>query len=141
FMNKEKRIGTKLKVVKVIGWDRKIWFDETGLPWTNPSPNLRSLTEAILYPGVCLLEPTNLSVGRGTDKPFELFGAPWISAKEASQLAQSLNGIKLPGVRFEPIQFTPKSSVFEAQSCAGCRLELTDRNVFKPVLTGLHVID
>ena len=140
FMNAEKKIGADLKVVKVKGWKRGMWFDETGLPWVNPSPNLRNLTQVILYPCVCLLEPTNLSVGRGTDKPFETFGAPWISPQDAKKLAEAMNAKHLPGVRFYPLHFTPKDNVFEKTACGGCRLELTDRNAFKPVRTGLSLM-
>ena len=106
--NAERNINAKLTVVPMEGWQRGDWFDSTGLAWVNPSPNLRSLTEATLYPGVALVEGTNVSVGRGTDTPFELLGAPWIKATE---LAQYLNGRSISGVRFVPVSFTPNASV------------------------------
>ena len=111
-------------------------FDETGLLWVNPSPNMRSLTQALLYPGIGLLETTNLSVGRGTDTPFEVIGAPWI---DAVTLAGELNASKLAGVRFVPIRFTPESSKFEGQSCGGVNFVVTRRSVFDPLRTGLTV--
>src|SRR5712691_5246959 len=105
----ERKIPVKLTVVPMEGWERSRWFDETGLPWVNPSPNIRTLTQALLYSGIGLLEATNLSVGRGTDTPFELIGAPWI---DGSKLAEALNRAGLAGVRFVPVRFTPKSSKF-----------------------------
>jgi uncharacterized protein YbbC (DUF1343 family) len=141
FINEEKQIGVQLEVVKIQGWSREMWFDGTGLPWINPSPNLRNLTEVTLYPCVCFLEPTNLSVGRGTDSPFERFGAPWINAKKSVDLAQSLNERGLPGARFNPLTFTPTTSVFKGETCGGCQISLTDRETFRPVRTGLHLID
>jgi len=107
------------------GWMRGDWFDSTGLEWINPSPNLRSLTEAILYPGVALVEGTNVSVGRGTDTPFELIGAPWVNGRE---LAQYLNAREIPGVRFVSATFTPFSSNFAGQLCHGVNLVLTSRD-------------
>jgi uncharacterized protein YbbC (DUF1343 family) len=101
------------------------YFDQAELPWTNPSPNMRSLTEAILYPGIGLLETTTLSVGRGTDTPFEIIGAPYI---DDAKLARELNAATLAGVRFVPIQFTPKSSVYKDRLCKGVNIVLTDRN-------------
>src|SRR5262245_12394475 len=114
--NKERNINADLHVVRVEDWRRSQWLDSTGLAWINPSPNMRSLTEATLYPGVCLLEPTNVSVGRGTDTPFEVIGAPWIDGRK---LAEALNNAKLPGVRFAPVRFTPKSSVHKDAECGG----------------------
>lgn len=127
---------TDLIVVKCEGWKRADWWDATGLLWINPSPNMRSLTEATLYPGVGLLETTNVSVGRGTDTPFEVLGAPFI---EGRALAHLLNSRNLPGIRFVPIRFTPRASVWEAQECGGVQLLLTDRNRFAPVRTGLEI--
>lgn len=126
----------ELEVVRVENWQRGEYFDETGLEWVNPSPNIRSLTEAILYPGVGLLETTNLSVGRGTPTPFELFGAPWI---DRQKLAGALNALNLPGVRFEPIEFIPDASVFEGKLCQGVRVQLVDRDAFQAVRTGLEI--
>jgi uncharacterized protein YbbC (DUF1343 family) len=107
------------------GWQRGDWFDATSLTWTNPSPNLRSLTEATLYPGVALIEGTNVSVGRGTDTPFEVVGAPWIKAKDFSQY---LNARMLSGVRFIPVTFTPTASNYSGQVCQGVNIIVTDRN-------------
>jgi uncharacterized protein YbbC (DUF1343 family) len=130
----EKRIGVSLTVVPLEGWERGRWYDETGLPWTNPSPNIRSVTQALLYSGIGLLEATNLSVGRGTDMPFEVVGAPWI---EPSGLAGALNGMRLAGVRFEPIAFTPSSSIHARVACHGVRLIVTDREAIRPVTVAL----
>jgi uncharacterized protein YbbC (DUF1343 family)/CubicO group peptidase (beta-lactamase class C family) len=134
--NKERNINADLQVVRVENWRRSQWLDSTGLVWINPSPNMRSLTEAGLYPGVCLLEPTNVSVGRGTDTPFEVIGAPWIDGRK---LAEALNGAKLPGVRFVPIRFTPKSSVHKDVECGGVNIIVTNRDLFEPVNTGLEM--
>jgi uncharacterized protein YbbC (DUF1343 family) len=109
------------------GWMRGDWFDSTSLPWINLSPNMRSLTEATLYMGVGVVEGTNISVGRGTDTPFELLGAPWIKATE---LAQYLNGRSISGVRFVPLSFTPTASVYAGQKCEGVNIVLVDRNSF-----------
>jgi uncharacterized protein YbbC (DUF1343 family)/CubicO group peptidase (beta-lactamase class C family) len=123
--NAEKNINAKLTVVPMEGWQRGDWFDSTGLEWVNPSPNLRSVTEAALYPGVALIEGTNVSVGRGTDTPFELVGAPWIKGRE---LASYLNARGVAGVRFVPVAFTPTSSIYSGQTCQGVNVVLTDRN-------------
>jgi uncharacterized protein YbbC (DUF1343 family)/CubicO group peptidase (beta-lactamase class C family) len=125
-VNAEHKINAKLNVVTMQGWMRGDWYDSTGLEWTNPSPNLRSLTAATLYPGVALVEGTNISVGRGSDTPFEVLGAPWINARE---LAQYLNARQIPGVRFVAIEFTPASSNFAGQICRGVNLVLTDRDL------------
>lgn len=134
--NSELKLGLDLHVVRVEGWQRKDYFDATGLRWINPSPNMRSLSAAILYPGVGLLETTNLSVGRGTDTPFELFGAPWLDGK---RLAEALNRAGLPGVRFDPEQFTPQSSKFARESCGGIRIKITDRGAIEPVRVGITI--
>jgi uncharacterized protein YbbC (DUF1343 family)/CubicO group peptidase (beta-lactamase class C family) len=134
--NKERNINADLHVIRVEDWRRSQWFDSTGLPWINPSPNMRSLTEATLYPGVCLLEPTNVSVGRGTDTPFEVVGAPWIDGRK---LAEALNNAKLPGVRFVPVRFTPKSSVHKDAECGGVNIMVINRDLFEPVITGLEM--
>jgi uncharacterized protein YbbC (DUF1343 family)/CubicO group peptidase (beta-lactamase class C family) len=123
--NTERGIKAKLTVVPMQGWQRGDWFDSTGLEWINPSPNLRNVTEAALYPGVALIEGTNISVGRGTDTPFELVGAPWIKSRE---LAAYLNGRGIAGVRFVPVTFTPASSIYGGQNCQGVNVMLTDRN-------------
>ena len=122
--NEEKEIKADLMVIPLEGWDREMLFDQTMLPWINPSPNMRSLTQAILYPGVGLLETTALSVGRGTDTPFEVIGAPYI---DDLQLAAELNKSGLEGVRFVPIRFTPDASVFKDKECRGVNIILIDR--------------
>jgi uncharacterized protein YbbC (DUF1343 family)/CubicO group peptidase (beta-lactamase class C family) len=123
--NAERGINAKLTVVPMEGWQRGDWFDSTGIEWVNPSPNLRSVTEAALYPGVGLIEGTNVSVGRGTDMPFELLGAPWMKSKE---LAAYLNARGIAGVRFVPITFTPTSSNYSGQPCQGVNIVVTERN-------------
>jgi uncharacterized protein YbbC (DUF1343 family) len=127
----------KLTVVPMEGWRRQMWFDETGLPWVIPSPNMPTLDTAIVYPGLVALEGTNLSEGRGTTKPFELFGAPWIDGYE---LAKALNGLGLSGVRFREAWFTPSFSKFQGQLCGGCQVHVTDRNAFRPFAAALHII-
>ena len=134
--NQQRNIGCDLRVVEMSGWKRAMWFDETNLSWVNPSPNMRSLTEATLYPGVGLLETTNVSVGRGTDTPFEVVGAPWI---DGQQLASYLNSQKIAGVRFVPLRFTPGSSVFKGEECGGINIVITDRGKFRSVLSGLEI--
>jgi uncharacterized protein YbbC (DUF1343 family) len=131
----EQNLKLDLTVVPLHGWRRSFWQDQTGLPWINPSPNMRNLTAAALYPGIGLLETTELSVGRGTDRPFETVGAPFI---EEHRWSQELNSAKLAGIRFEPIRFTPTASVSRGQSCGGVRLIITDRarcNPFEVALT------
>ncbi len=123
--NAERNINAKLVVVPMEGWERGDWFDSTGLFWINPSPNLRSVTEAALYPGVALIEGTNVSVGRGTDTPFEVVGAPWIKNRE---LAAYLNARGIAGVRFVPVTFTPSSAIYAGQECEGVNVVLIDRN-------------
>jgi uncharacterized protein YbbC (DUF1343 family) len=130
----ERKIGVSLTVVPLQGWTRGHWYDQTGLPWTNPSPNIRSVTQALLYSGVGLLEFTNLSVGRGTDTPFEVVGTPWI---EPVGLAEVLNGLRLAGIRFEPIWFTPAASVHAKVACGGVRLVVVDREAVRPVTVAL----
>ena len=134
--NKQRNIGADLRVIKMEGWRRSMWFDETNLTWVNPSPNMRSLTEATLYPGVGLLETTNVSVGRGTDTPFEVVGAPWI---QGDRLAEYLNQRGIPGVRFVPLRFTPNASVFKDQQCGGVNIIITDRALFRPLVTGIEM--
>jgi uncharacterized protein YbbC (DUF1343 family)/CubicO group peptidase (beta-lactamase class C family) len=134
--NTERNINAKLTVVPMEGWERGDWFDSTGLAWVNPSPNLRSVTEAALYPGVALIEGTNVSVGRGTDTPFELVGAPWIKNKE---FAAYLNARGIAGVRFVPTTFTPSSSVYSGQECRGVNIVLTNRNGFDAPELGIEL--
>ena len=130
----ERKIPVSLTVVPLEGWDRGRWYDETGLAWVNPSPNIRSVRQALLYSGVGLLEATNLSVGRGTDTPFEVVGAPWI---EPTGLAEAMNRLRLAGIRFESITFTPTASVYARVSCGGLRLVVTDREIVRPVTVAL----
>jgi len=134
--NSERGINARLQVVPLEGWMRGDWYDSTGLSWINPSPNLRSLTEATLYPGVALVEGTNVSVGRGTDTPFELMGAPWIKAAE---LAQYLNGREISGVRFVPVTFTPTASTYAGQQCQGVNIILVERNAFDAPELGIEL--
>jgi uncharacterized protein YbbC (DUF1343 family)/CubicO group peptidase (beta-lactamase class C family) len=134
--NVEHNINAHLEVVPMNGWMRGDWYDSTGLPWINPSPNLRSLTENTLYPGVGLVEGTNISVGRGTDTPFEVLGAPWIKSRE---LADYLNARSISGVRFVPITFTPASSTYANQKCEGINIILTDRNAFDSPELGIEL--
>jgi uncharacterized protein YbbC (DUF1343 family)/CubicO group peptidase (beta-lactamase class C family) len=134
--NEARKLNCDLRVVKMENYRRSMWFDSTNLVWVNPSPNMRSLAEATLYPGIGLLETTNLSVGRGTDTPFELVGAPWL---DGQRLAAFLNERSLPGVRFVPVRFTPKASVFNSEECGGINIIVTDRTQFRPVLTGLEI--
>jgi uncharacterized protein YbbC (DUF1343 family)/CubicO group peptidase (beta-lactamase class C family) len=131
----ERNSKADLTVIACENWKRDAWFDQTGLPWTNPSPNMRSLAEAILYPGIGVLE-TALSVGRGTDTPFEVVGAPYI---DDLKLAGELNRLNLPGVRFIPVRFTPKASVHKDQACGGVNIELTDRDRCPVVDVGLEI--
>ena len=135
-MNAERKIGADLRVIKMENWSRAMWFDETGQTWVNPSPNMRSLNEATLYPGIGLLETTNLSVGRGTDTPFEVIGAPWL---DGQKLANYLNERNLKGVRFVPIRFKPNASVFKDEQLSGVNIIVVDRNSFVPVRTGIEI--
>lgn len=131
----ERNCPAELTVIQIENWTRDQWFDETALPWTNPSPNMRNLTEAILYPGIGLLESA-VSVGRGTDIPFEVIGAPYINDVA---LAEELNQAGLPGIRFVPIRFTPKASVYKDQECGGVYILLTDRDLCRVVDAGLLI--
>jgi uncharacterized protein YbbC (DUF1343 family) len=130
------KLDLDLTVVPCEGWRRADAFDATGLEWVNPSPNMRSLTEAFLYPGIGLLEFTNLSVGRGTDTPFEVLGAPWLDGRA---LADALAARRIPGVAFVPIRFTPRASKFSGQECGGISIAVTDRAMLDPVRVGLEI--
>jgi uncharacterized protein YbbC (DUF1343 family) len=134
--NAERGIGAKLKVIPMDGWWRGDWYDSTGLTWINPSPNLRSLRQATLYPGVALVEGTNVSVGRGTDTPFEWIGAPWIKARE---LAEYLNARAISGVRFVPVSFTPSASNYSGETCQGVSIVLLDRNTLDAPELGVEL--
>ncbi len=137
-------IGADLEVVRMEGWRRSQHYDETGLPWVNPSPNMRSLAAALAYPGLGALEGTNLSVGRGTGRAFVLFGAPWVDAK---RLCADLEGRSLPGARFKEAAFTPRLEPgfpkypYTDEECRGFELEIADRAAFRPVAASLHVLD
>jgi uncharacterized protein YbbC (DUF1343 family) len=134
--NGENRIGADLTVVAMQNWRRDDWYDETGLPWIGPSPNMRNLNAAALYPGIGAIETTNLSVGRGTDTPFEHVGAPWI---DGVPLADALNARAVPGVRFYPVRFTPASSKYAGEECQGVFVIVTDRTALRPVRVGLEI--
>ena len=135
-VNGEKKLGADVRVVKMRGWSRDLWYDETGLEWVNPSPNMRSLAAAALYPGIGLLETTNLSVGRGTDTPFEVVGAPWLDGR---RLAEVLNARAISGVRFSPVHFTPSASVFAGERCGGVRLDIVEREALRSVSLGIEI--
>ena len=132
----EAGIDVDLQVVRCEGWQRADWWQHTGLPWIDPSPNMRRLTQALTYPGIGLIEGTNVSVGRGTDTPFEVLGAPWIDAR---RLAADLNGRDLPGVAFVPVHFTPTSSKHKGARCGGVHVLVTDWRSYQPVRVGVHV--
>jgi uncharacterized protein YbbC (DUF1343 family)/CubicO group peptidase (beta-lactamase class C family) len=134
--NGENRIGADLTVIPLKNWKRDDWFDDTGLPWINPSPNMRNLNGAALYPGIGAIEYTNLSVGRGTDAPFEQVGAPWI---DGIKLAEMLNGRRLPGIRFYPVRFTPTASKYADEVCHGVFMIVTDRVALRPVRVGIEI--
>lgn len=134
----QQQFGIKcdLTVVETQGWDREMWFDETGLPWVPPSPGMRTLDTATVYPGTCLLEGTNVSEGRGTDRPFEVFGAPWL---DAATLSERMSEYNLPGVRLDIVRLTPSCGKFQGLECHGLRVNVTDRQAFRPVLTGVAI--
>ena len=127
----------ELMVLPMTNWDRRMWFDETGLTWISPSPNMPTLDTATVYPGMCLLEATNLSEGRGTTRPFELFGAPWIRGEE---FASELNALRLPGVYFREAYFQPTFHKYAGKICAGAQLHVIDRDCFLPFRTGVEMI-
>jgi uncharacterized protein YbbC (DUF1343 family) len=133
--NDERHIGADLTVIPLQRWRREFWLDEAGLSWINTSPNMRSVSEAGLYPGIGILESA-VSVGRGTETPFEVAGAPYI---DGAILARELTAMSLSGIRFEATSFTPSSSVFANQRCGGVRMTITDRRTLRPVATGIAV--
>jgi uncharacterized protein YbbC (DUF1343 family) len=136
--NAENNLGLDLHVIAMKNWRRSETFDQTGLTWIPPSPNLRTLNEAFLYPGVEILQPAGVSVGRGTDTPFEQLGAPWV---HADVLLNSLNAKQVPGVRFTPASFTPTDGLYKGEACAGVKLEITDAVAFDSMRTGLEIAD
>ena len=131
-------IGAKLEVVAMQGWRREQMFDRTGLPWVMPSPNLPTLESAVVYPGTVLFEGTNVSEGRGTTRPFELLGAPWV---DAEPFAAGLNARRLPGVHFRPVVFEPTFHKHAGRPCGGCQIHVTDREAFEPVRTGVALVE
>jgi uncharacterized protein YbbC (DUF1343 family) len=132
------RINAALDVVPLEGWRRPMYFDETGLPWIIPSPNLPTLDSVIVYPGAVLFEGTTLSEGRGTTRPFELIGAPWI---DGDRLAEAMNARRLPGVHFRPVFFEPTFQKHARQTCGGCQIHVLDRQALLPVRTAVELID
>ncbi|HYH83071.1 MAG TPA: DUF1343 domain-containing protein, partial [Longimicrobium sp.] len=137
YVNATYRIGARLSVVPVSGWQGNRWFDQTGLPWINPSPNIRTLTAALSFSGLVMLETTNLNVGRGTDAPFSYVGAPYV---DGDALLRRMRAHDLPGVRFERAEWTPRGAgwiQFKGRPCHGVRLRVTDREAYRPVLTAL----
>jgi molybdopterin-guanine dinucleotide biosynthesis protein MobB len=134
----ERRLDLDLVVCPVAGWTRETPWEKTGLPWVAPSPNMPTVDTALVYPGMCLLEGTNLSEGRGTTRPFEVFGAPWL---DETELTEALNALALPGVRFLPHRFRPMFDKHAGAVCGGAQLHVTDRVAFRPFQTGLRVIE
>jgi len=136
--NVEAGISAKLHVISMQGYSRSLWYDETGLKWVSPSPNLRSLTEETLYSGVALVEGANISVGRGTDTPFEVVGAPWIHGRE---LSRYLNECGIAGVTFAPVTFTPKTDRYKRKVCRGVRITLLDRQSLDTASLGIGLVE
>jgi len=141
----KKSVHADLTVIPLQHWSRHEWFDQTGLPFRQPSPNMPDLATATVYPGLCLIEGTNVSEGRGTDQPFQLFGAPWVDAKK---LCPRLNELELPGVHFDPASFTPASipqvanhPKYQGRTCFGARVRVIDRNIFQPYWTGIQIVN
>jgi uncharacterized protein YbbC (DUF1343 family) len=130
-------LGAAVDVVPMEGWKRSMYFDETGLPWVLPSPNIPTLDAAIVYPGTVLFEGTMLSEGRGTTKPFELVGAPWI---DGDRFAEQMNRRKLDGVVFRPVFFEPTFHKFAKETCGGCQIHVTDRNAFRPMRVAVELL-
>jgi uncharacterized protein YbbC (DUF1343 family) len=137
FYNHELNIGAELRVIELRGWQRGMWYDQTGLTWVTPSPGIPQFATTIPYPGMCFVEGTNLSEGRGTGLPFEIVGAPFL---DGYVLAESLNALQLAGARFRPIAFTPCSSKHAGVECYGVQVHVADRAAFRPVTVGVHVI-
>ena len=136
--NVENKMGVDLHVIAMKNWRRNQTFDETGLTWIPPSPNLRTVNEAFLYPGVEILQPAGISVGRGTDAPFEQLGAPWI---HSDVLLNSLTARQIPGVSFAAASFSPSDGLYKGEACAGVKLAITDRATFDSIRVGLEIAD
>lgn len=136
--NEHFRIGAQLEVIRMAGWQRHMYFDDTGLPWVMPSPNIPTLDSAVVFPGTVLFEGTNVSEGRGTTRPFELLGAPWI---DGDRFAAAMNARRLPGVRCRPVFFEPTFQKHARQTCGGCQIHVIDRDAFRPVRTAVALID
>jgi uncharacterized protein YbbC (DUF1343 family) len=137
-------VKASLTVVKMEGWRRTMWYDQTGLRWVKPSPNMATLKTAVVYPGTCFIEGSNLSEGRGTDHPFEYIGAPYVDGR---RWAEALNAYRLKGVRFEPVELTPQTMEnvtihpkYEGQKCSGIFVNVTDRDIYEPVKTGVYIL-
>lgn len=137
FFNRENAIGVELHIIEMEGWRRTFYYNDTGQLWVNPSPNMRNMNAAILYPGLCLLEGTGVSVGWGTDRPFEIIGAPWI---EPRRFAAALREVRLAGVDFVPIFFTPDERKHSGEECGGVNISITHREKIHSVLVGLTII-
>ena len=131
-------VKADLVVIPMKGWRRLMWYDQTGLTFIKPSPNMPDLETAAVYPGLCLLEGTNISEGRGTSVPFKQFGAPWVDSEE---LAARLNNLNLPGIRFEPASFTPVSSKYKGRKCNGAKVIITERNMLRPFWSGVLIVN
>ncbi|MBI5712976.1 MAG: DUF1343 domain-containing protein [Chloroflexi bacterium] len=137
YMNTVYKIGAKLDVITMQGWKRAMWFDDTGLPWVATSPAIPHFATTIMYPGVCLLEGINVSVGRGTSLPFEICGAPWV---DGNDLAETMNGLKIKGVRFRAINFQPSGNKYANEPCGGVQVHVTDREAASPLIVGLELV-
>jgi uncharacterized protein YbbC (DUF1343 family) len=137
FFNDACGIGARLDVVAMEGWQRSMYYDDTGLPWVMPSPNMPTLDTAFVYPGTVLFEGTNLSEGRGTTRPFEIVGAPWVNPEA---LCRKLEAHELPGVRFRPVVFEPTFQKHARTACGGCQIHVLDRTVFEAVASGVAVL-
>jgi uncharacterized protein YbbC (DUF1343 family) len=137
YLNEEFEIGTALTVLPMHGWSREMYFDDTELPWVLPSPNMPSLETALVYPGLCLLEGTNVSEGRGTTRPFEFSGAPWI---DPTILVKELNRLNLPGAVFRPLHFSPTFHKWSGHTIGGVQIHVDDRETFSPFRTGVAMV-
>jgi uncharacterized protein YbbC (DUF1343 family) len=135
--NREFGVGCELEVIKMAGWRRAMWYEDTGLPWVLPSPNIPTVDTAIVYPGSVMIEGTNVSEGRGTTRPFEIIGAPFV---DPHALIAELREEQLPGVVFRPLHFQPAFQKFAGELCGGIQIHIIDRNSFKPVITGVAIV-